>query len=94
MIEHRLTLAKLNLDSFVRYTLGTAMSYGVVAKGLLTFLGSLYKEVAKTTSEILVYVFERQNATKIFLPSKNTVSSTKDVGFYLRNLQIVIFHGK
>ena len=41
--------------------------YGVVPKGLLTFLGSLYKEVAKTTPGIW---------SKIFLPSKNTVSST------------------
>ena len=38
----------------------TAVSYGVVSKGLLTFLGSLYKEVAKTTSGTLVYLFERQ----------------------------------
>ena len=36
--------------------------YGVVPKGLLTFLGSLYKEVAKTTSGTLVYRFERQTA--------------------------------
>ena len=39
-------------------------SYGVVPKGLLTFLGSLYKEVAKTTSGTLVYRFERQTARK------------------------------
>ena len=32
--------------------------------GLLTFLGSLYKEVAKTTSGTLVYLFERQIARK------------------------------
>ena len=38
--------------------------YGVVPKGLLTFLGSLYKEVAKTTSGNLVYRFERQTARK------------------------------
>ena len=41
-------------------------------KGLLTFLGSLYKEVAKTTPGTLVYLFERQTARKknkkIFLP--------------------------
>ena len=37
-------------------------SYGVLPKGLLTFLGSLYKEVAKTTSGTLVYRFERQTA--------------------------------
>ena len=38
--------------------------YGVVPKGLLTFLGSLYKEVAKTASRTLVYRFERQTARK------------------------------
>ena len=38
--------------------------YGVVPKGLLTFLGSLYKEVAKTTSGTFVYRFERQTARK------------------------------
>ena len=49
---------------------------GVVPEGLLTFLASLYKEVAKTT-ETLVYRFERQTATKkICLPSKNNESST------------------
>ena len=42
--------------------------YGVVPKGLSTFLGSLYKEVAKTTSGTLVYRFERQTARKRFLP--------------------------
>ena len=43
--------------------------YGVVPKGLLTFLGSLYKEVAKTTSGTLVYRFERQTARIFsFLP--------------------------
>ena len=45
--------------------------YGVVPKGLLTFLGSLYKEVAKSTSRTLVYRFERQTARKKILPSKN-----------------------
>ena len=38
--------------------------YGVVPKRLLTFLGSLYKEVAKTTSKTLMYRFERQTARK------------------------------
>ena len=43
-------------------------TYGVVPKVLLTFLGSLYKEVAKTTSGTLVYRFERQTARKkVFL---------------------------
>ena len=36
----------------------------MVPKGFLTFLGSLYKEVAKTTSGTLVYRFERQTARK------------------------------
>ena len=55
----------------------------VVPKGLFTFLESLYKEVAKTTSGALVYRFERQTAWKnIFLPS------TWNVRFYRRNLQI------
>ena len=40
------------------------VQYGVVPKGLLTFLGSLYKVVAKTTSGTLVYRFERQNRQK------------------------------
>ena len=39
-------------------------SYGLVPKGLLTFLGSLYKQVAKTTSGSLVYRFARQTARK------------------------------
>ena len=38
--------------------------YGVVPEGLFTFLGSLYKVVTKTTSETLVYHFERQTARK------------------------------
>ena len=45
-------------------------TYVMVPKGLLTFLGSLYKEVAKTTPGTLVYRFERQTARKeyFFLP--------------------------
>ena len=39
-------------------------NYGVVPKGLLTFLGSLYKEVTKTTPGTLVYYFQRQTARK------------------------------
>ena len=38
--------------------------YGAVSKGSLTFLGSLYKEVAKTTAGTLVYSFERQTTRK------------------------------
>ena len=37
----------------------------MVSKGLLTFLGSLYKEVVKTTPGTLVDHFERQT-TRIF----------------------------
>ena len=48
--------------------LGGHLHYGVVPKVLLTFLGSLYKEVAKTTSGTLVYRFERQT-TRIFFSS-------------------------
>ena len=48
--------------------------YGVVPKGVLTFLGSLHKEVAKTTSGTLVSRFERQTVRKKKnLPSKNSV---------------------
>ena len=39
-------------------------AYEIVPKGLLIFLGSLYKESAKTTPETLVYRFERQTARK------------------------------
>ena len=45
--------------------------YGVVPEGLLTFLGSLYKEGAKTTPGTLVYLFERQR------PEKNISSFQK-----------------
>ena len=38
--------------------------YGVVPKGLLTFLGSIYNEVAKTTSGTLVYRLGRKTARK------------------------------
>ena len=39
--------------------------YGVVPKGLLTFLGTLiYKEVVKTAPGTLVYCFKRQTARK------------------------------
>ena len=64
------------------------ISSGVVPKGLLTFLGSLYEEVVKTTPRILVYRFERQTARKNFFFLPKTLSSTTNVRFYLRNLQI------
>ena len=44
-------------------------------------MGSLYKEVAKTTSGTLVYRFKRQTERKENFPSKNTESSTENVGF-------------
>ena len=45
----------------------------MVPKGLFTFLDSLYKEVAKTTSGTLVYRFERQTARKISSFEKHCV---------------------
>ena len=45
-------------------------TYEVVPKVLLTFLGSLYRVVAKTTSRTLVYRFERQTARKKFFLQK------------------------
>ena len=50
-------------DDYVHLS-GRLRFYGVVPKGLLTFLGTLYREVAKTTSGTLVYCFERQTARK------------------------------
>ena len=73
------------LLGFINETGRKSLHYGVVPKGLLTFLGSLYKEVAKTTSGTLVYRFERQAARK------KIFSSTYNEGFYLRNLQITAF---
>ena len=49
-------------------------AYEIDPKGLLTFLGSLYKEVAKTTSGTLVYCFERQTARKKFFLRKTLCS--------------------
>ena len=45
-------------------SIGCVLSCVVVPKGLLTFLGSLYEEIAKTTFGTLVYRFERQTARK------------------------------
>ena len=45
----------------------------MVPKGLLTFLGSLYKEVAKTTSGTLAYCFERQTARKKYFILRKTL---------------------
>ena len=49
-----------------------------VSKGLLTFLGSLYKEVAKTTSGTLLYRLERQTTR-----NKNISSFEKRSVLYL-----------
>ena len=72
----------------------------MVPKGLLTFLGSLYKEVANTTSGTLVYRFERQTAREkyVFLgktlcPRLRRILSQEPSGsciFYFN----VIFHEK
>ena len=61
----------IDIDRHVIYIVKTHLyCYGVVPKGLLTFLGSFYKKVVKTTPGTLVYRFERQTARKkkIFLP--------------------------
>ena len=50
--------------------------YAVVPNGLLAFLGSLYKKVAKTTSGTLVYRFERQTARNSFFFLGKTLSLT------------------
>ena len=44
-------------DSYTFVPSSLKWAYGVVLKGLLTLLGSLYKEVAKTTPGALVYRF-------------------------------------
>ena len=69
-------------------------------KGLLTFLGSLYKEVTKTTSGTLVYRFKRQTARKISSFEKHSVlhlecrilsqEPSDSCILYLN----IIFHGK
>ena len=56
--------------------LASNRTYGVAPKGLVTFLGRFYKEVAKTASGTSVCPFERQTARKKKIPSKNTVSLT------------------
>ena len=43
------------------------------SKGLLTFLGSLYKEVTKTTPGTLVYRFKRQTAKKKYFSLPKTL---------------------
>ena len=64
----------VGLTDFVKRFLLTLVNqvlrYGLVPQGLLTFLGSLYKEVAKTTPAALVCRLERQTARKkyFFLP--------------------------
>ena len=70
--------------------------YGLVPKGLFTFLGSLYKEGAKTT-----YISLREtNRQKKILPSKNSVLNLecRILSQELSDSCIlyfnVIFHGK
>ena len=69
--------------------------YGVVPKGLLIFLGSLYREVAKTTSGALVCRFERQTARKKKKSSfeKHCILDLESRIFFLnlRNPQIAAF---
>ena len=64
----------------------------MLSKGLLPFLGSVYKEVAKTTSGTLVYRFERQTARKkfFFLP-KTPSPRLRMEDFFLTTLQIAAF---
>ena len=63
----------------------------MVPKGLLTFLGSLYKEGAKTTPGTMVCRFERQTARKkVYFFQKHCVLDL-ECRFYLRNPQIASF---
>ena len=62
-VSNRYCLVPLNIIA-TNWALARRKIYGVVPKWLLTFLGSLYKEVAKTTSGTLVYRFERQTHRK------------------------------
>ena len=64
----------------------------MIPKGLLTFLGSFYKEGTKTTSELWYIASRDKLPEKIFLPSKTTMSSTYNVGFYLRNTTQLVNH--
>ena len=72
---------------------------GVVPKGLFTFLGSLYKEVAKTTSGTLLCRVERQTARKksfekhCVLDLKCRILSLEPSDKYILYFD-VIFHGK
>ena len=61
-------------------------------KGCQLSLVVYTKKVVKSTFGTLVYHFERQTARKNFFLPKNTESSTLNVGFYFRNLQIAAFH--
>ena len=83
LVPTMLTRPRLNMEV-------GGIGYGVVPKGLSTFLGSLYKEVAKTIFGVSLRETNHQGKKKN-LPSKNTVSSTYNVGFCLRNLHIAAF---
>ena len=65
----------------------------MVPKGLLTFRGSLYKEVAKTTSGTLVYRFERQTARKKYFDLEWRILSQEPSDRCILYFN-VIFHGK
>ena len=74
--------------------------YEVVPKGLLTFLDSLYKEVAKITPGTLVYRFERQTARKKSSFQKHCVLNLECTNLFQEPSDSfilyfnVIFHGK
>ena len=76
-------------------TLGPAWTdheeYRVVPNGLLTFLGSLYKEVVKLLPELWYIASRDKPQVNIFLPSKSTELLSYNVGLYLRNLQRAAF---
>ena len=58
---------------------------------VLTFLGSLYKEVAKTASGTLVYRFERQTASKNISSFEKHDVFDLEYRILLTNLQIAAF---
>ena len=72
---------------------GGGGAYGVVPKGLLTFLGSLHKEVAKTTAGTLVYRFERQTEKYCVLNLECRILSQEPSDSFSLYFS-VIFHGK
>ena len=81
--------------------IASMFDYGVAPKGLLTFLGSLYKGGVKTTPRTLVYRFERQTARKnissfqkhCVLDLENRILYQEASDSFILDLN-VIFHGK